>query len=242
MNSIYSPAILQRVVDHWHIGSIEDVMYFEPAHRRIWRHWIETPQGTFELYSYPDTAQEIYPAKLESYLENRLPKLSQRRHEKRVYSFDRVHVLIQLTQKHSISPKQAAKDLALLHTQRIVDAFIVYGSIVQIQLENRSILSSYGHWNLQTWGSEPRHILAQSSDSTEKMETAMQALAQEKAHIVDAVQKDTWVEIFLNTGKSLNFTPSETFAALEIHIPFRRRDVVIFSEEKIFYSKEFSGE
>lgn len=241
MKSIYSLEVLQRIIDHWSIGRIEDVTYFEKSGRNIWRHYIQTNQGEFELYSYPTETREYSEPKLAEYLLQRYPHtLDRLKHFELIHSFDRYHVLLQLTTRHTITSKQAHTDLDLLLGLKIEKAFRVYGSIFQIHLNDSGVLVSYGHWNVQSSPQGEPKILADTHvHHRDQLDQAIEQVEQNHPTITKYILHGSWFELYLSNQLSLHFTRSRKFPAIEVHLPSRRNDVLIFSEEEIVYTRDF---
>lgn len=246
MKSIYSIKVLQRILDHWGIGQIKDATYFDSAGRNIWRHYIDTNQGEFELYSYPATEKAYAEPKLRLFLKERLnwdPAILDQR--KLVHSFDRYHVLAQKTKKHLISVKQASTDLDLLIGSSIQNAFRVYGTIFQVHLDEAdvnkaSVLVSYGLWSIQDYRKGRANVLVDSRMSSyEQLDNAIELLEKNKPLIEKYILKGGWFELYLSNGMSLHFGRAGTFPAIEVHLKSRRNDLLIFEENELFYSRDY---
>lgn len=244
MKSIYSLATLQRILDHWGIGVIEEVTYFQNVGRNVWRHFIETSQGEFELFSYPTETKEYSEAKLKAFFDERHPHhIGQLQKREVVHSFDRYHTLLQLTQKHQISVKQACQDLDQLISCTIEKAFRVYGTIFQIHLNTRdvneaSVLVSYGHWSIQREEAGQKMMIVNTHENSyQQLDKAIEALEKD----TPAIEKYNFAadafELQLSNGMSLHFTEDRKFAAIEIHVKKRKNDILVFNKEKIFYTK-----
>ncbi len=244
MKSIYSLEVLQRIIDHWGIGKIEDVTYFEKVGRNIWRHHIETNQGTFELYSYPVENREYAKKKLKDFLTKKL-SIDHKELEKKktIHSFDRYHVILQFTKKYLITIKQASKDLDLLIGSTIEKALRVYGTILQIHLNESdvntaNVLVSYGSWNIQDYEKGRANVLVKSSmQNYKKLDTAIEIIEKDKPTIEKYILKEEWFELYLSNGTSWHFVRSGKFPAIEIHLKSRKNDIHIFEEDRIFYTK-----
>ncbi len=246
MKSIYSIKVLQRILDHWGIGQIEDVTYFDSAGRNIWRHYIDTNQGEFELYSYPAIEKEYAEPKLRDFLKERLnwdPAILDRR--RLVHSFDRYHVLAQKTKKHQISVKQASTDLDLLIGSSIQKAFRVYGTIFQMHIDEADVnkagvLVSYGSWSIQDYKKGRANVLVDSRmNSYEQLDNAIELLEKDKPLIEKYILKGGWFELYLSNGMSLHFGRADKFPAIEVHLNSRRNDLLIFEENELFYTRDF---
>ena len=246
MKSIYSIQVLQRILDHWGIGQIEDVTYFDSVGRNIWRHYIETNQGEFELYSYPAPEKEYAEPKLKEFLKERLnwnpPILDQR---KQVHSFDRYHVLFQETKKHRISVKQASKDLDLLIGSSIQEAFRVYGTIFQMHLDEAGVnkvgvLASYGSWSIQDNKKGRADVLADSRmDGYDQLDNTIELLEKDKPIIQKYILKGGCFELYLSNGISLQFGRADKFPAIELDLNCRRNTLLIFEENELFYTRYY---
>lgn len=249
MKSIYSIKVLQRILDHWGIGQIEDVTYFDSAGRNIWRHYIDTNQGEFELYSYPTSEKEYAEPKLKEFLKERLnwdPAILDQR--KLVHSFDRYHVLAQKTKKHQISVKQASKDLDFLVGSSIQKAFRVYGTIFQMHLDEADVnkagvLVSYGSWSIQDYKKGRANVLVDSRmNSYEQLDNTIELLEKDKPIIEKYILKGGWFELYLSNGMSLHFGRADKFPAIEVHLNSRRNDLLIFEENELFYTRDCRDE
>jgi len=249
MKSIYSIQVLQRILDHWGIGKIEDVTYFDSVGRNIWRHYIDTNQGEFELYSYLASEKEYAEPKLREFLKERLnwdPAVLDRR--KLVHSFDRCHVLAQKTKKHQISVKQAATDLDLLIGSSIQKAFRVYGTIFQMHLDEADVnkagvLVSYGSWSIQDYKKGRANVLVDSRmNSYEQLDNAIELLEKDKPFIEKYILKGGWFELYLSNDMSLHFGRADKFPAIEVHLNSRRNDLLIFEEKELFYTRDYQDE
>lgn len=53
MRSIYSLEVLQRILDHYHVGKIVLLDGYLTLGSNTWLHFIKTNQGEFELFSFP---------------------------------------------------------------------------------------------------------------------------------------------------------------------------------------------
>lgn len=246
MKSIFSTQVLQRILDRWGIGQLQDVTYFENAGRNIWHHYIDTGQGKFELYSYPAVEKEYAKPKLAEYLEDRhgehLPQLKKKLI---VHSFDRYHVLLQLTKKHQISVKQASKDLDLLIGLTIQKAFRVYGTILQIHLDEAdvtkaSVLVSYGWWSVQDYEKNKASVIVDSRiHSYDQLDDAIKAVENDAPVIDKYVLKGGWFELYLSNGTSLHFTRSGNFPAIEVHLKPRKNYLLVFAENELYYTRDY---
>lgn len=235
MKSIYSQQVLQRILDHWGVGQIEDGTYFEKVGRGIWRQYLETSQGDFELFSYPVESREYAEKKLRDYFTSRrVQQIS-----KLVHSFDRYHVLIQLVKKHQISLKQAEKDLHLILTTSIERGFRVYGTIMQLHLNTGATLVTYAHWKITDQSTQPMTTLADTDiHSRDQLDSMLEISILNKPKIDSYEFKDDWLTLQLSNQKSLHFSQTASFAALKISIPERKNDLHIYSENRIFYYRD----
>jgi hypothetical protein len=244
MKSIYSLEVLQRILDHWGIGLIEDVTYFDGPGRNIWRHHIDTNQGVFEVYSYPVLQKEYAEPKLAKYLKEGRGNAREVDPKKQiVHSFDRYHVLLQISKKHRITKNQASKDLDLLIGSSIQKAFRVYGTILQIHLNHADvnvadILVSYGWWSLQDYKKGRANVVVDSRMSEyKKLDTAIEMLHSQKPTIEKYLLKGGWFELYFSNETSLHFWRSE-FPAAEVHLKSRKNNLIIHSENELYYSKD----
>jgi hypothetical protein len=246
MESIYSIKILQRILDHWGIGQIEDVMYFNGPGKNIWRHNIDTSQGEFELYSYPASEEDSnYQQKLREFVSERLnwdPQVLKQR--KKIHSFDRYHVLAQKTKKHQISLKQAAKDLDLLIGLSIKEAFRVYGTILQMHLNTADdheagVLVSYGWWKIQdTKMNQAKVIVDSRIHEYDQLDNAVELVEKNTPTIEKYRLKNSCFEMYLSNQMSLHFVKCRKFSAIEVHFNSRKNDLLIFEEDKLYYVRE----
>jgi hypothetical protein len=217
------------------VGKIFDVTYFSFEGRAIWRHWIETNQGVFELYSYPDGSDPYYEKRLSEYFETHRGQIS----PKLVHSFERHHKLVRMSAKQQISVKQAMTEFEALKTQSIVKAFRVYGSIIQIQFSKNAVLSSYGHWVLQKQTSAKTEILADSwTASKEKMDEEIIIFEKSQSTFQQAEIREDQLGLFFSENYILVFQKETTFPAMTLHIDGHQNWMSIFDEQKIFYSKD----
>lgn len=244
MKSIYSIKALQRILDHWGIGQIEDVTYFDSVGRNIWRHYIDTNQGEFELYSYPVGEKEYAEQKLAVFLQDHYGNHLQFLQKNIVHSFDRYHVLLQLTKKHRINIKQTIKDLDLLIDSTIEKAFRVYGTIFQMHLDEAdvkkaSVVVSYGNWSIQNYNEGRANIVADSKiHSYDQLDSAIEAIEKDKPLIKKYVVQSGWFELYLSNGTSLHFKRSSKFPAVEVHLNSRKNDLLIFEENEMYYTQD----
>lgn len=240
MKSIYSLEVLQRIIDHWHIGKIEDVTYFENVGQCIWRHFIYTNQGTFELYSYPATSHDYAKPKLQEFLISHHSTRLQRKEI--VHSFENYHVLINLEIKLPISPKQAYKDLDLLIGLIIKNIFRVYGTILQIHLNdanvtNTSVLSSYGIWSINDNKKGKANVIVHTHmNSKDQLDEAIGVLKKDQPKIAEYILKEDWFELYLSNGMSIHFKRDENFPAIRVHIQSKKNSLQIFNEHLIYYT------
>lgn len=245
MKSIYSIEVLQRILDHWGINTIRNVTYFENIGRNIWRHFIETDRGEFELFSYPDSEDEYAQAKLKEFLSDIHRDLDLAQKHEVVHSFDRHHVLVQLSKKNHITVKQAAKDLDLLLGLTIKKAFRVYGSIFQIHLgdadvDTASTLVSFGWWSIHTTEKGQTNVVVTTgSHGIDDLDTAIASLESDMPSIKEYILKDEWFELFLSNGMSLHFVSTNSFPAIEIHLAFKKNRLVIVNERTLYYTRSF---
>lgn len=245
MKSIFSQEVLQRILDHWRVGKIEDVTYFQNAGRAIWRHYIETNQGEFSLYSYPVDSKESAEPQLEHHLAELLGEHAKQIQRKEiVHSFDQYHTLLQLTKKHRITPKQAYKDLDLLLKATIKKVFRVYGSILQMHLDNvdvdvATVLVSYGQWRIQHHQKESWTVIVDThTHNREQLDAAVELLAKDQPVIEKYNLAGSWFTMYLSNGMKIDFAREGKFPAIEVHIPCRRNNLHIFEENLILYSRD----
>lgn len=245
MKSIYSLGVLQRIVDRWGIGRIEDVTYFENVAAGVWRHYIETNQGDFEMYSYVPSEREYAEPKLEVYFEKWDRKyLDQTKKRGTVHSFDRNHVLVQRLKKHRINIKQAVKDLDLLVGSKIEKAFRVYGSIFQMHLNEfdvnkASVLVSYGQWSICDHKDNQTNTLADTKiHERDQLDTIIEKIAKDTPQIEKYLLQGDLFVLYLTNGLSISFSRSPAFPAIEVHVKTRKNDVLIFTENEIYYRKD----
>lgn len=249
MKSIYSLQILQRILDHWGVGLIEDVTYFHGPGRNIWRHHIDTNQGVFEMYSYPVSEKEYAEPTLNEYMQSGYPFSDEYYPNKQiVHSFDRYHILLQMSKKHKINKNQACKDLDLLIGSRITEAFRGYGAALYMYLDqdqhddqndtNKStVLVSYDWWSIQNYEKGRANVIADSKmHEYEKLDLAIKELNTAKPIIEKYVLKGSWFELYLSNRTSLHFNES-LFPAMEVHLKSRKNSLLIFTEHELYYSR-----
>ena len=248
MKSIYSTKVLQRILDHWGVGRVEDVTYSTSLGRNIWRHHISTNQGEFELCSYPDSERKYAEPKLQAYLDKSYGKNRYYMQKQDVvHSFDRYHVLLQLVEKYQISAKQASKDFALLFGLTIQKAFRVYGTILQIHLEEAGVgpagvLVSYGQWSITDHQEDREAVNVESWIHTSGLlDIAVELVERDAPTIEQYSFEGEWVLLHLSNGLCLHFKRSEKFPALEIHLNAKRNNVIIFEEKELYYTRECHG-
>ncbi len=234
MKSIYSLHVLQRILDHWHVGIIQDVTYFEFPGREIWRHWLETNQGVFNLYSYPAIPDDPYfQQTITAFLDDQHGI----QHPEIVHSFDRRHILDQQSRKQLVSAKQIATDLALLKEQHIEKIFRVIGSLIQIEFSNGACLISYGHWNVQQRVRGVSDILLDGNQSHEKVDAFLAEIETKHLKFEKYKLKGSFFELYF-TELSFHFTLQGKFPAAEILFPARKNYLKIFNEDYLEYSKD----
>lgn len=234
MESIFSIATMQRILDHWGVGQIEDVTYFEKVGSSVWRHYVETSQGNFELFSYPD-ADSSAQATLQAALAKRSGVLE----PSRVHSFDHYHELLRLSKKYEISRSQAENDVFSLRKKKIDRAFRVFGTIFQIHLDDESVLVSYGRWNISRDVSGNFEVLADTDTSSkDQLDATIEALEELHPTLESWEFTDQGVSLFMSEGFQLSFAPAGKFAAIEIQVFGRQNRLFIFSQDRIFSSTE----
>lgn len=240
MKSIYSATALQRILDRWSVGKIEDSTYFENVAYKVWQHHIETNQGTFVLYSYSEHTRDYSEEKLTPYLqENYQDLLEQLRERTPVHSFDRYHVLLQLTKKYIITAKQARIGLDALIGLRIERVFRAHGSIIQINFDTGSIATSYGEWSIHDSSTKPSTVVADTREHSRKqLDEGIAMLTRNSPAVKTCTLTANVLELHLSNGMQLHFTRSEKFAAIVLHNPTKKSDLHIFSEDMVFYSQE----
>lgn len=249
MRSIYAQHILQRILDHWGVGKIENSEYFTNVGAQIWRHYIETNQGSFELYSYPSSEKEYAEEKLTKYFEKQfgdiLPTL---RKKEIVHSFDRYHVVVQLQRKHGISLKQASRDLKLLPGLQVDAVYRVYGSIIQLELSSPSldkkhILFSYGSWSIQDYEKGRANVVAGSKmHSYDQLDTAIDRLQTNAPTIEKYILHNGWFELYLSNKMSIHFGRSDLFPAVQINFSSRKNSLLVFHEQELYYVRDLRDE
>lgn len=245
MKSIYSVEVLQRILDHWHVGTIEDVDYFTNPGSGIWRHHIETNQGVFELYSYPTQQREYAEEKISKFFEERLnldPTLIDV--TQIVHSFDKYHLLFQFSKKQQISFNQASTDLDMWIGAKIEKAFRVYGSIIQMHLKDSDVnvadvLVSYGIWNIhELEANRDKSIVDTRLHSRDELDKAVDEIEKNAPTILSYGFKDDRFELNLSNGQRLCFKCTSKFPALEVHVKYRKNNLLIFDENRIYYTRD----
>ena len=232
--NIYSKFILQRILDHWGVGEIEGVTYFDFKTPNVWRHFIETNQGSFELFSYPaykkDRSEKVIFASFH--------QLKDQSAVQSYYRFGRHHLLIRLTKKHLISVKQAMTDFKLLEGQKIRRIFRVYGSILQIILDDDSDISSYGGWHIKKTTRNRQEVIVSSSDQHREItDSVLKEIQSLSPTIMGLSINNDLVKMRLSNNLSLSFQQRWGFPAVEAHAIGRKNEVVVYSEKKIYYVK-----
>jgi len=238
--NIYSKFILQRILDYWGVGKIETITYFSFDAPNVWRHAIETNQGSFELFSYPhykkDRSEKVIYESFTHAIKNQQNTI------KPYYRFGRYHLLFRLTRKYKISIKQAKNDLKLLENKKIEKIFRVYGTILQIKLDDESSISSYAAWNIQKMIASQARVLVDSIvHSKNKIDEALTKIQLHRPMIDKISINKAWFEIYFTDGISLHLHQYWGFPATEINIPKRKNEIVFYDEEKIYYIKNNIG-
>ncbi len=243
-SSIYSVYVLQCILDRWHVGKIEEVSYFANVGFNIWRHFITTNQGDFELYSYPLHNRQYAKGKLSRYLDGRKLKPLAQCDSRNVFSFERYHVLVQLTKKFPISFKQAKKDIDLLTGLKVARIFRAYGTIIQAHLgsedidQAKAVIASYGHWSIQDIRSVETKVLAMTEmNSYEVLDKAVDLLDKDRPLVKGYNLDEDFFELHFSNGMLLSFSSTTEFAAARISFLDKRNELVIFNKEKIFYER-----
>ncbi len=232
MKSIYSLAILQRILDHFSVGSIEYTTYFQNIGSNVWRHFIETNQGTFELYSFPPELLEYAKGKVNLIERGTL-------YSTMCHTFDRYHLLRQLTQKVKIGQKQLKTDLSSIDQAAITDVYRNHGSIIQIKLSNQATITSNDSWNLQfNYQTSKSDVLVSTMNSYQKIDKFLKLLTEKQVIFHSFILKEGWFEVLFSKNYSLHFRSSGRFAAVEISIPSKKHRIHIFDEKDIEYVKE----
>lgn len=240
MKSIYSVSSLQRILDHWGVGTIEDVTYFQNIGRSIWRHYITTTHGEFELYSHEPAESEYAKRKIAEFLQDRHGE----GFGADVHCFDRYHTLCRLTVRHRISYKQADGDLQLLLGKKILKAFRVYGSIFQIHIQSSDVnvarvLVSYGHWSISGLRDGKSYVFAQTTtDNKDRLDAAIKRIEVAAPQIREYRFDGDVFEVFLSGDLCLRFWKSEQFEALKVHLPERKNNILIYAQNEMFYTKD----
>lgn len=233
MKSIYSLPVLQGILDHFGVGAITYVTYFDYIGRQVWRHYIETDKGEFELYSFPtelhDYALEriaISPAGNRGILNTEV-----------CHSFDRYHLLKQFSKKVLITNDQLELDFKVLKDQVITKIFRVYGTILQGYFSQDTVFCSYGRWRLR--GQDNIVLIESISTSKKEIDSIIDSLAEKHLALQSfSVDGDT-LQLNLSKGFIFDFQPNDRFAAIEIRFSDKRKDIRFYDEKKIYYLKEF---
>ncbi|MDH5533006.1 MAG: hypothetical protein OEX81_01090 [Candidatus Pacebacteria bacterium] len=241
MKTIYSPAVLQRILDSFGVGRIKEAESFLSIGKNSWIHFIKTNQGEFELFSFPTYVTEDEQLEL---LDKRLERFGYI-FEETIHRFDRYHQLVQKTRLTKISPKQIIDDFELLKDQKIKDLFRVTGTIIHFNFENDSTIWSYGLWSLQHKETDKDSKVLIDSYNTPglEIEDIIEELQKKNLEYKSFILKDDWFELYFSDGYSFHFKADYEFPAIE-YLFFRDNDnsIQIFSEQEIYYSKEIVGE
>ncbi len=235
MKSIYSLDILQRISDHWSVGKISDVKYFHFDGQKIWRHWIETNLGEFEIYSYPDQNDPYYQNKLTNYFEYHRGKI----YDEIVHSFDRYHLLVQMSSKEKISVKQVNTEFEQLVGQSIKSAYRVYGSIMQIDFSKEAVISTFANWKIIQEKDATSELLGDSNQTYEEMDSVINTFLKNGAVVERYWIVDEVTALYFSNGIVIHFEKESHFPALTMHIDGRKNWVDIFDANEIFYKKDF---
>ncbi len=234
MKSIYSLGALQRILDHWGVGKIVKYTYFDTVGRNIWRHWLETNQGIFELYSYvPEESQYAEQKLLEYFHSSRGLENPKRQH-----CFDRYHVLVQFTRKVLVTATQVRTDLDLLIGQSLLNAFRVYGALIQFDLEQSTLVAN--GWSIQKLVVGEQRVLVHSSmNSLEQLDAEIEKLVAAHPKVQKYVLKQEWFELFLVGDISIHFSGSNSSEAISVNNQLSNHHVRIFTEKMIWYQWDF---
>lgn len=243
MKSIYSIPTLQRILDHWGVGKITYVTYFNKIGNNIWRHFIETPHGEFELFSFqPETGDYSLP-RLNEHLQDRHGKLF----KKKFHCFDRYHLLLHLQKKWPISLKQSHQDLEKIVGSTIQEAFRVYGTIFQIHVnqpnvKNIDVLVSYGQWFIQKKDQGQSIVIASTyTHDHDQLDKVIENIEKDKPIIEKYVFTCDWFEIYLSNKKSLYFKRNGKFPAIELHLSSKKNNLLLFTEDQIYYFRSLDS-
>jgi hypothetical protein len=234
-HSIYSLPALQRILDRFSVGKVIRADYFGNIGSQVWRHFIETPQGDFELYSYPPELQEYAEKKIiDKLTENNWPLFPLVCH-----SFDRYHRLAQRSKKIPITVKQLATDMKPMVNQTLDKIFRVYGTIVQMYFGESGVLASYAEWQLLRTqkGVKSETLISSLIDSYEKIDQTLESLPLHTLTYQRFTLKDNCLKLFLSNGYCFKFVTTKLFPAAEIGFTLHGHEVEIFSETNINYIK-----
>ncbi len=233
MKSIYSLPILQGILDHFGVGKITYVTYFDYIGRKVWRHFIETDKGEFELYSFPTELHEYALDRIEKSPVGNRGILN----PNACHSFDRYHLLKQLAKKVLITKNQLSLDFQALEGQAITKIFRVYGTILQSRFSNNSVFCSYAKWSLKD--EEGKTLIESSSNSKKEIDSIIDSLAEKQLSFQSfAVERDT-LHLAFSKGFTFSFHSEGHFAAVEIRFSGKAKDLRFYGEKKICYLKEF---
>ena len=236
MSSIYSFKIIQKIIDHWGIGKLKHVSYFNDVGPKIWRHSIETLHGSFSLYSYLTEYDDNAQQKIAAFIGNRVSKL--KKYEQVCHSFDRYHLLYQSTQKNQINRNQVSKDFEILKGIAVEQAYRVYGSIIQIDFVDGSSINTYAQWSLQEIQKGVSRVLVSSYKEREKIDTQIAYFESKKPIFKDFIIKGHSVEFFFTEDLSLHFKQQDEFSAVQIIPKHKKYWIDIVSENEISYERE----
>jgi len=234
MKSIYSLEVLQRIVDHWGIGKIADVTYFESIGRGIWRHCLETNQGKYELYSYSTEDREYAHQKILEFIESSYGHLLPEFY----HSFERYHELCQLNRKIPIGLGQVAEDFRPLTGLALTKIFRVYGSIVQMYLSDRTVFCSYAHWSVRKREVAGDEVLVDTKSATrEELDACLKMLESLGLAFQALVLTEKKCELHFS-DYVISFESTQNFVALELRIAGRRNDINIKCAQEMWYLQE----
>jgi len=234
MKSIYSLDVLQRIADHWGIGKITDITYFEAIGRGIWRHLLDTNQGEFELYSYSTLDREYAHQKIQEFTEHLYGQLR----SEFFHSFDRYHELRQLNQKIPISSKQVEENIQSLPGLKVIKIFRVYGSIVQMYLEDETVLYSYAHWGIKKLGFQEKVVVDTWESSYEELDVCLEMLRSLDVKFASLKLIPTGCELSFSEDFLLSFSSTPNFVSLQMRVAGHKNYIHIESEKKMWYLKE----
>lgn len=237
MKTIYSLEALQRILDHFSVGIIIKANMFMTLSQNTWLHFIRTSKGDFELFSSPTQLDFEIQTKIVIERTDDYGKIF----DKIVHSFDRYHHLVQKTQLTKITPKQAATDLILLNNKKLTNIFRVYGTILQLEFDDDSVIWSYAAWNLQQANpdQEPKVLITTDTSTYQEIDQYIDSLPEKKLSFKSFIIKDEWFEIFFSDGYSLHFKEAYDFPAAEyLFFGKKSNSIEIFNEKEIYYSKE----